>query len=100
MNEKQRRGVLCEAGTGGVVYEERVPRARNIYASTLLADGRLHSVSRRRPDFCVAAKPSFELLAANDLRDGSLFHATPVAMDGKLFIRSDKFLYCLRRSEW
>ena len=34
-----------------------------------------------------------------DLRDGdrSLFHATPVAADGRLFIRSDKFLYCLEK---
>jgi hypothetical protein len=54
-------------------------------------------VARDGRTFVVAAKPEFELLAANDLRDGSLFHATPVAADGKLFIRSDKYLYCLSK---
>jgi hypothetical protein len=43
----------------------------------------------------IAAKPKFELLATNELRDRSMFNATPVAVDGKLYIRSDKALYCI-----
>lgn len=53
-------------------------------------------VAQRRT-FVVAAKPEYEFVATNDLRDGSLFHAAPVAVDGRLFIRSDKFLYCLEK---
>ncbi len=84
-----------DVATGAAVYEERLPRAGTVYASSLLADGKIYYVSRDGKTFVVAAKPQFELLATNDLPDGSIFHATPVAADGKLFIRSDKFLYCL-----
>ena len=44
-----------------------------------------------------AAKPAYELLATNDLNDRSNFDATPVAIDGRLFIRSGKALYCLEK---
>ena len=86
-----------EAATGNVVYEERLPRADTVYASSLLADGKIYYVTRSGRTFVVAAKPQFELLATNDLNDRSIFHATPVAADRKLFIRSDKFLYCLEK---
>ena len=32
---------------------------------------------------------------ANDLGDKSIFNATPVPSDGRLLLRSDRFLYCL-----
>ena len=79
------------------MYEETVPRPGTVYASSLLADGKLYYLTRDGRTFVVAAKPEFELLATNDLRDGGIFHATPVAADGKLFIRSDKYLYCLEK---
>lgn len=90
-------GIACclKAETGEVVYESRLPRPDQVYASALLANGRIYYVSRSGKTFVVAAKPEFELLATNDLGDRSLFHASPVAIDGRLFIRSDKALYCL-----
>lgn len=97
MNDSQGRAYCLEAATGAAVYDENVPRAGTVYASSLLADGKIYYVSRDGRTFVVAAKPEFELLATNDLRDGGIFHATPVAADGKLFIRSDKFLYCLAK---
>lgn len=95
MNDNNEHAFCLEAATGKVVYEERIGRAGTVYASSLLADGKVYYVSRDGKTFVVAAKPEYELLATNDLRDGGIFHATPVAADGKLFIRSDKFLYCL-----
>jgi outer membrane protein assembly factor BamB len=97
MNDSNEHAFCLEAATGNVVYEERMPRAGTVYASSLMADGKIYYVSRDGKTFVVAAKPEFELLATNDLRDGSIFHATPVAIDGKLFIRSDKYLYCLEK---
>ncbi len=85
------------AETGAIVYEARVPRADQIYASALLVDGKIYYVGRGGRTFVVAAKPSFELLATNELGDRSLFHASPVATDGRLFLRSDKALYCLKQ---
>jgi outer membrane protein assembly factor BamB len=97
MNDNNENALCLEAATGNVVYEERVSRAGQVYASSLLADGKIYYVSRDGKTHVVAAKPQFEFIGTNDLRDGSLFHATPVAADGKLFIRSDKFLYCLTK---
>lgn len=97
MNDNNGSAHCAKADTGQIVYEERVPRAGQIYASALLADGRIYYVARDGRTFVVAAKPSFDLLATNDLSDRSLFHAAPVAADGRLFIRSDKHLYCLEK---
>ena len=44
----------------------------------------------------VAAKPEFELLGTNSLEDRSTFNASPVVADGRLFLRSDRYLYCLK----
>jgi hypothetical protein len=96
-NDASGTAFCLEAATGKVVYEERLPRADTVYASSLLADGKIYYVTRSGRTFVLAAKPEFELIETNDLRDGSLFHATPVAADGKLFIRSDKFVYCLEK---
>jgi hypothetical protein len=43
----------------------------------------------------VAAKPQFELLAVNQLENGGRFDASWAAEDGRLFLRSDDYLYCL-----
>lgn len=91
------RGVAyCAKGeTGDVVYEERLNRAGEVYSSALLADGRLYYLTRDGRVFVLAAKPGFELLATNDLRDGSIFNGSPAIDGSRLLIRSDKFLYCL-----
>lgn len=96
MNDSSGIAYCLDAKTGDIVYEARVPRPDQIYASTLLVGDRLFYVGRGGKTFVVAAKPEFELLATNDLNDRSLFHASPVATDGRLFIRSDKALYCLQ----
>lgn len=95
MNDSSGTAFCLKAATGAIVYEERVPRAGQVYASSLLADGKIYYVTRDGRTFVVEAKPAFNLLATNDLKDGSLFHGTPVAADGRLFIRSDKALYCI-----
>ncbi|VTT97623.1 Pyrrolo-quinoline quinone OS=Pirellula staleyi (strain ATCC 27377 / DSM 6068 / ICPB 4128) GN=Psta_2735 PE=4 SV=1: PQQ_2 [Gemmataceae bacterium] len=95
MNDASGTAFCARAATGEIVYEERVPRAGGVYASALLADGRIYYVGREGRTYVVAAKPKYELLATNDLGDRSNFDATPVAADGRLFIRSGKALYSL-----
>jgi outer membrane protein assembly factor BamB len=97
MNDASGTAFCAKADTGEVVYEERVPRAGGVYASALLADGRLYYVGREGRTFVVAAKPQFELLATNEPLDRTNHDATPVAVDGKLFIRSNRALYCLEK---
>lgn len=85
----------ARAETGELVYEERLNRAGQVYASTLLADGRLYYLNRAGKTFVIAAKPTFELLSTNDLGDRSQFNASPSATGNRILIRSEKFLYCL-----
>ncbi len=91
--------IYCaDAASGKIVYQERLPRADQFYASPLLVDGKIYYLTRSGKTFVVPASPKFELLATNDLRSGDergMFNACPVAADGRLLIRSDKYLHCL-----
>jgi hypothetical protein len=95
MHEKLGIAYCARATSGELMYEQRLNRGGQVYASALLADGRLYYLNRSGRTFVVDAKPSFELLATNDLRDGGLFNASPVVMGDHLLLRSDKFLYCV-----
>ena len=85
------------AKTGKVVYEERfTPVSGEIYASPVLADGRIYYVSRENGTYVLPAKPEFEILAHNKIgNDKSVFNGSPAVSGNKLFLRSDKFLYCI-----
>ena len=92
--------VYCvDAKPGKLVYQQRLdPAAKSIYATPLLAGGRLYYVSRQKGIFVVAANPEFKLLSHTKLRgDDSIFSASPVPMaDGSVLLRSDKYLYRIK----
>jgi outer membrane protein assembly factor BamB len=94
-----RLGIACcaEAATGKIVYEERLRGAGQVYASPVLADGKLYYVTRTGRTFVLKAGPRYELLAENDLGDASTFNASPAVAGDRLLLRSDRFLYCLGR---
>ncbi len=94
-HESREIAYCVQAATGEVVYEQRLHRAGQCYASALLADGRLYYLTRDGKTFVLAAKPQFEQLAVNDLSDGSLFNGSPAVAGNRLLLRSDKFLYCI-----
>ncbi len=95
MNDNRGIAYCAEADSGKIVYEERLDRAGEVYASALLADGKLYYLTRDGRTFVLAAKPKFEQLAVNDLRDRSIFNGSPAVDESRLLIRSDKFLYCI-----
>ena len=95
MNDQRGIAYAAKAESGDLVYEERVERAGQVYSSAILADGRIYYLNRSGRTFVVAAKPGFEQLATNELRDGSQFNGSPVVDGKRLLIRSDKFLYCI-----
>ena len=94
-NDNREVAYCVEAATGKVVYEQRLNRAGQVYASALLAGGRVYYTTRDGKTFVIAAKPKFEELAANSLTDGGLFNASAAVNGKQLLIRSDKFLYCI-----
>lgn len=85
-----------KAETGEIVYEERwQPNAGQIYASPVLVGERFYYVSRMAGTFVVAAKPEFKLLAHSPPLDPSSFSGSPAVVDGQVFLRSDRYLYCV-----
>jgi outer membrane protein assembly factor BamB len=94
-HESREIAYCIAAENGELVYEQRLPRSGQFYASAVLADGRLYYLSRSGKTFVLAAKPSFEQLAMNDLSDSSVFNASPAVAGKRLLLRSDRFLYCI-----
>ena len=96
------RGIIycVDAKTGQQQYEERLtPRPGRIFASPVVADGKIYFVSREQGVYVVAARPEFELLAHNEPLDDAIFNGSPAVVAGKLLMRSDKFLYCIGRDK-
>lgn len=96
------RGFACclEAQTGKLVFRQDLKLTGRgkmaCYAGTVLADGKLYSVSRTGGAVVWAAKPQFQEIARNQLpSDTSDFNATPALSNGDLFLRSNRFLYCI-----
>jgi hypothetical protein len=85
-----------KTGTGEQVYRERIPDAGGAYASVIATKGKLYAPTRRNGTFVLAAAPKFEVLARNQFEsDASDFNASPAIVDGRLLLRSNRFLYCI-----
>jgi outer membrane protein assembly factor BamB len=86
-----------KASTGEVVYQERLsPAPQVIYASPILADGKIYYVTQQHGTYVVAAEPKFHQLAHNVFADDkSRTNASPVISNGQLLLRTDAFLYCI-----
>ncbi len=88
--------------TGDVIYRERMPgmsgggRGKPFYASTLLVGDYLYAVSRTGGTYVLASGPEFEVVSHNQIEsDASQFNGTPAVCQSQLFLRSDRFMYCL-----
>jgi outer membrane protein assembly factor BamB len=91
------QGIACclKADSGETVYQERLEKVGVVYASLVLAPGKLYCVTREKGTLVLAPGAELKELARNDLGDTSIFNATPVPSDGRLLLRSDTFLYCI-----
>lgn len=90
--------VHCQdAATGKFAYSERlVPESGLIYASPVLADGKIYYVSQRNGTYVISAQPKFKLLAHNIFEDDkSRTNASIAISNGRLLLRSDQNLYCI-----
>ena len=87
------------AKTGEVVYQERLKGlksgGRPFYASPVYVDGKIIVPSRRSGIFVFAAKPKFEQIAVNQFDDDTDFNGSAAVSDQKIYLRSDKFIYCV-----
>jgi outer membrane protein assembly factor BamB len=82
--------------TGKTVYNQRLQGTGTIYASIVAAGGKLYAVSRDNGTWVLAAKPEFEQLAVNKLdSDAGTCNAGPAVSNGRLLLRSNKYLYSI-----
>jgi len=87
------RGVAtcADAGTGTVLWQERLGGGGNFSASPVFADGRIYAVSQEGKTFVIKPGKTYEVIAENQL-DGALM-ASPVPVGKALYLRTDKALY-------
>ena len=94
---KHYQGILfcLTAKTGETVFgPQRLPDMYNIYASPVGAAGRIYITSREGIT-TVLKHGAPEILAANTLEDS--FSASPALAGKDLFLRGEKYLYCLTK---
>ncbi len=85
---------------GTVVYQERVAGlsggGRPIYASPVVANGRIYVVTRKDGCLVLPAEPRFEILARNKIAGASGdASATPAISGDEMFLRAGTKLYCV-----
>ena len=99
INDSRGVATCLDAKTGAVVYEQPLtqrPKRDRFYSTPLLAGDRLYCVGRETGTYVLAAKPEFELLATNVITDdASVMNASPGVSEGRIFLRSNRYAYCL-----
>ena len=93
---KSNSGVLSAyaAATGQKLYgPERLPGIRDIYASPVVAGGRLYITSRDGTTLVVESGPEFEVIATNTLEDD--IDASAAVVGGEIYLRGQRYLYCI-----
>ena len=96
---KTNSGVLSafDAKTGKPHYQnQRLDGVPNVFASPAAAQGRIYIPGREGTTIVIGSGPSYEVLAKNTLDDG--FDASPAMVDTELFLRGQKFLYCISQT--
>jgi outer membrane protein assembly factor BamB len=84
--------VTCyEGNSGEVIWQERVDGGH--CASPVWADGRIYLLSEQGESIVLAGGDEFEVLARNPL--GEKCQASMAVSQGRLFIRSEKHLWCI-----
>ena len=93
-----------DAATGKSISKERVPMesgggGRAVYASPLNINGKIYAQTRYNGLAIFNPGDEMDLVQQNKFDDESQFNATPAVDNGQLFLRSDKYLYCVQKQD-
>lgn len=94
------QGILrcLDSTTGEVVFgPQRLEGLSNVYASPVGAAGRVYFVGRNGKTLVLSRSRKFDPLATNQLADR--FDASPALAGKQLFLRGEKYLYCIEASK-
>ncbi|MHC4995481.1 MAG: outer membrane protein assembly factor BamB family protein [Planctomycetota bacterium] len=91
--------ICLDARTGQKIYQERLGSTGRLYGSPVFANGKLYVTTRLSGFFIYDARPEFKtphnIVFTED--DGP-FQSTPALDGGQILIRSDRYLYCVGKS--
>lgn len=93
---KTNSGILSafDAKSGKPHFQnQRLDSVPNVFASPVAARGRVYIPGREGTTLVIRSGPTFEVLAKNILDDG--FDASPALVDNEIFLRGNKYLYCI-----
>ena len=88
------RSAIClDKGTGKVVWEGTLDKRKTAFSSSpSVADGKVYFTREDGTTFVVKDADHFELLATNEVGEPTV--ATPVLVDGRVYLRTLTKLYC------
>jgi outer membrane protein assembly factor BamB len=85
------------AATGQPYYlQQRLPKPYNFKASPVAANGKLYLATEEGDVVVVKMGEKFEVVAINPMADQT-FIASPVIVDGSVYLRSQNTLFCIRQ---
>lgn len=91
---------VVNARTGETIEQRRLSGlksgGRAVYASPVKSGDHIYIVTRRSGTYVFQAAPSMQQVRQNPPLDDSMFNATPAIVDGRIYLRSDKALYCIK----
>jgi outer membrane protein assembly factor BamB len=83
-----------DASTGELLQEERVPGVGNYFASPVAGDGRIYLASESGTVSVVADTRAWQVISSHNFHEK--IYATPCLKNDKLFLRTERALYCFR----
>jgi outer membrane protein assembly factor BamB len=83
-----------EAASGRLISEERVPGVGNYFASPVAGDGKVYFASEPGTVSVVAAEGDWRVISSREFHEK--IYATPAAGRGRLYLRTEKALYCFQ----
>lgn len=84
--------------TGRLKYSQALPVTGRfaVYASVLSAENRIYAVTRKEGTFVLSVGPDFQVISQNRFSsDSSDFNGSPAIGSDCMFIRSNRYLYCI-----
>ena len=94
------QALVVNSKTSDTVVQNRLSGlasgGRPVYASPIKAGEHIYVVTRRSGTYVFDANPNMKQVATNPALDDSDFNGTPAVVDGSIYLRSNKALYCIR----
>lgn len=90
-------GKVCclDAETGNELWTGQLPKSRHKYsASPIVAGGHIYLVREDATTFVLKQGETYQLAATNKLNEFAV--ATPVLTNGRILLRTNEFLYCIK----